>query len=173
MSARRVSITAISIAIVTVMVRFVVIPVPATGGFWHMGVIGEAFLALAFGPIIGMVSAGVGAALADLSLGYAQFAPLTLLAHGATGLIIGLLAWKKGLVGALAGLLVGGTAQVAIYFVGEATIYGAGMAGAASEVMGNVVQVSLGFFGLVLFGVVKYAYPRIEDLAEEPTFEEV
>ncbi len=173
MSARRVSIIAIGIAVVTVTVRFLVIPAPGTGGFWHMGVIAEAFLAMAFGPIPGMVSAGVGAALADLSLGYAQFAPLTLIAHGATGLLIGLLAWKKGLIGSIVGVLVGGAAQVAVYFVGEATIYGAEIAGAASEVPGNVVQVSLGFFGLLLFAIVRYVYPQIENLAEDPTFEEV
>ncbi|MFQ5942898.1 MAG: ECF transporter S component [Anaerolineales bacterium] len=173
MSARRVSVTAISIAIVTVMVSVVKIPIPATGGFWHLGVIAEAFLAVAFGPAIGAVSAGVGAALADLFGGFGSFAPLTLLAHGATGLIIGLLAWKKGLIGMIFGLIVGGAAQVAIYFFGEATVYGFGLPGAIGELSLNLIQVGFGFFGLVLFGVVKYVYPRIEDLAEDPTFEEV
>lgn len=166
------SITAISIAIVTVMVSVIKVPIPATGGFAHVGVIAEAFLAVAFGPVIGAVAAGTGAATADLIGGFGSFAPLTLLAHGATGLLIGLLAWKKGLLGLLVGVVIGGAAQVGIYFVGEATVYGFGVAGAAAELPLNIIQVSLGFLGLIVFAIVKYAYPQIEDLAEDPTFEE-
>jgi len=50
MNARRVSLIAVSIALVTIMVYAIRVPVPATGGFWHTGVIAETFLATAFGP---------------------------------------------------------------------------------------------------------------------------
>lgn len=173
LSARAVSVLAVSIAIVTVTVSLIKIPVAATGGFWHTGVVAEAFLAAAFGPLIGAVAAGVGAAIADLVGGFGSFAPLTLIAHGSTGLLIGALAWRKGWGGMLAGWIVGGLAQVAVYFAGEATVYGFGAAGAAAELPLNLIQVGLGFFGLVLFTIVRQAYPQIEHLASGESFEEV
>lgn len=173
LSARAVSVLGVSIALVAVTVSVIKIPVAATGGFWHTGVIAEAFLATAFGPLVGAVAAGVGAAIADLAGGFGSFAPLTLLAHGSTGLLIGALAWRKGWPGRLLGWVAGGLAQVAIYFLGEATVYGFGMAGAAAELPLNLIQVGLGFFGLVLFTVVRQAYPQIERLAVGERFEEV
>lgn len=172
MNARTVSITAVGIAIVTLFVTLIRIPVPATGGFWHLGVLAETFVAVAFGPFIGAVSAGVGAALADTLGGFATFAPLTLVAHGSTGLIVGWLGWRRGWSGMLLGWALGGLAQVAFYFVGEASVYGFGMAGAAAELPGNLVQVGLGIFGLVLFQQVRKAYPQVNQLATGRTYEE-
>ncbi|MFP3853361.1 MAG: ECF transporter S component [Anaerolineales bacterium] len=168
MRARTIAITAAGIAIVALFVTIIRIPVPATGGFWHLGVLAETFVAVAFGPFIGMIAAGVGAALADVISGFSSFAPLTLIAHGSTGLIAGWFGWRKGWNGMILGWLLGGFAQVAIYFVGEATLYGFGIAGALAELPGNIVQVALGFFGLVLFRQVRNAYPQIEQLASGP-----
>jgi uncharacterized membrane protein len=173
MNARTVALAGVGIALVAVMVSAVRIPVPATGGYWHTGVIAETFLATAFGPLIGGVSAGVGAAIADLLGGFGSFAPLTLIAHGSTGLLVGWLAWRKGWSGMLLGWVVGGLSQVALYFIGEATIYGFGVAGAALELAGNLVQVGLGIFGLLLFRLVRQAYPQLEHLGAPAGFEEV
>ena len=172
MNARRISITAISIAIVTVLVASVPVPIAATGGFTHPGAVAEIFVALAFGPIVGMVAAGVGAALADLILGYGSFAPLTLVAHGSLGLLAGLVGWRKGWGGMFAGWIVGGLALVAVYFLGEALFYGFGFAGAAAEVPINLIQVGLGVLGIVLLILVKQAYPQVEQLAGGTTFSE-
>lgn len=173
MRARTATITAVSIAIVVLLVYIVRIPVPATGGFWHTGAIGEVFVAVAFGPVIGAIAAGVGAALADLLAGYASFAPLTLFAHGATGLIAGWIGWRKSWRWMLLGWILGGLAQVAIYFLGEATLYGFGVAGAAVELVGNFVQVGLGIFGVLLFLQVRRAYPQISRLAPETLFQDI
>jgi uncharacterized membrane protein len=172
MNARRIAITAVSIAIVTVLVASVPVPIAATGGFTHPGAVAEIFIALAFGPIVGMIAAGVGAALADLILGYGSFAPLTLIAHGSLGFLAGWLGWKKGWPGMILGWVVGGLALVAVYFVGEATVYGFGLAGAIAELIPNLFQVTLGFLGLLLLVLVKRAYPQIEQLAEDVTFTE-
>ena len=172
MNARRIAITAVSIAIVTVLVASVPVPIAATGGFTHPGAVAEIFIALAFGPIVGMIAAGVGAALADLILGYGSFAPLTLIAHGSLGFLAGWLGWKKGWPGMILGWVVGGLALVAIYFVGEATVYGFGLAGATAELIPNLFQAALGFLGILLFVLVKRAYPQIERLAEDVTFTE-
>jgi len=173
LSARSVSLTAISIALVAVMVSAVRVPLPATGGYGHLGVIAETFIATAFGPAIGGVASGVGAAIADLIGGFGSFAPLTLVAHGSTGLLVGWLAWRKGWPGRLSGWILGGLAQVAIYFLGEATIYGFGVAGAAAELPLNLLQIGLGFFGLLLFSLVRQAYPQVEQLGSAAKFEEV
>jgi uncharacterized membrane protein len=172
MQARTIAVMAVCIAIVAVLVAVVPIPIPATGGYTHPGAVAEMFVAMAFGPLVGMVAAGVGAAISDLVLGYGSFAPLTLVAHGALGLLAGFLGWKKGWGGMLLGWVVGGLALVAVYFLGEATIYGVGAAGAASEVPANLFQVTLGILGILLFQLVKSAYPQIEQLAGGVSFRE-
>lgn len=172
MNARRVTTTSIGIALVVLFVYIVRIPVPATGGYWHTGAIAELFVAVAFGPWVGGIAAGAGAAIADLLAGYASFAPLTLIAHGATGVIAGWLGWRRGWAGMISGWVVGGLAQVAIYFIGEATVYQFGVAGAAVELIGNLVQVGLGIFGILLFIQVRRAYPQIVTMQGESSFEE-
>jgi uncharacterized membrane protein len=163
---------AVCIAIVAVLVAVVPVPIPATGGFTHPGAVAEMFVAMAFGPLVGMVSAGVGAAIADLVLGYGSFAPLTLIAHGSLGVLAGFLGWKKGWGGMLVGWIVGGLALVVVYFLGEATVYGFGTAGALAEVPINLFQIGLGILGILLFQLVKSAYPQIEQLAGGVSFRE-
>ncbi len=175
MRARFVSITAASIAIVFIFVRVIQVPIPATGGFTHIGAVAEIFIALAFGPIVGLIAAGVGAALADLSLGFGQFAPLTLLAHGSLGVLAGYIGWAKSSGRMVIAWLAGGAALVLIYFAGEwliPSLYG-GPAAAVVELPANIFQVSLGVLGLLLLRLTKAAYPQIDRLAEEVSFEEV
>jgi uncharacterized membrane protein len=171
MQARTIAVMAVCIAIVTVLVISVPVPIGATGGYTHPGAVAEMFVAMAFGPLVGMVAAGVGAAIADLLLA-PSFAPLTLIAHGAFGLLAGWLGWKKGWGGMVVGWVVGGLALVALYFAGEATVYGAGVAGALTELPLNLFQVGLGLLGLLLFQLVKRAYPQIEGLAGGVSFRE-
>ena len=173
MNARTIAVMAVCIAIVAVLVAIVPVPIPATGGFTHPGAVAELFVAMAFGPVVGGVAAGLGAAIADLVLGYGSFAPLTLIAHGSLGVLAGWLGWKKGWGGMIVGWVVGGLALVAVYFIGEATVYGFGAAGAAAELPINLFQVGLGILGILLFQLVKRAYPPIEQLAGGVTFREV
>lgn len=172
MNTRSISIMAISIAIVTVLIMAVPVPIPATGGFTHPGAVAEIFIAMAFGPIVGLVGAGVGGAMADLILGWGSFAPLTFIAHGALGYFAGKLGHKKGAKGMYTGWIVGGLALVAVYFIGEATVYGFGVAGAAAELPINLFQVGLGVLGILLYNLVKKAYPQIEQLAGDAEFTE-
>ena len=170
--AREIATIAVSIAIVYVLVRLVQVPIPATGGYTHPGAVAEIFVAMAFGPVVGGVAAGVGAALADLTSGFGSFAPLTFVAHAALGVLAGWLGWRKGWTGMIIGWIVGGLALVAFYFLGEATIYGVGAVGAGVEVPINLFQVGLGFVGLLLFQAVKRAYPQIEQLTGRAPFKE-
>lgn len=171
MSTRSISVMAVSIAIVAVLVATVPIPNPM-GGFTHPGAIAEVFVAVAFGPVVGAVAAGIGAAIADLVLGYGSFAPLTLIAHGLLGYLVGLLGHKKGWSGMLIGWVAGGLALVAVYYIGEATVYSWGWEAAGLEVVPNLGQVGLGILGIVLYQLVKRAYPQIEQMAGDVTFKE-
>lgn len=176
MQARLVSLTAMSIAIVFVLVSSVQVPIVASEGFTHPGAVAEVFVALAFGPAVGAAAAAVGATLVDITSGqYAKFAPLTLLAHGALGFLVGSIGWKQGWARMLAGWIVGGLALVAIYFVGETLVVGlyGGYVVAVAELPFNLVQVALGVLGLLLLRLTKAAYPRIDRLAEAVSFEEV
>jgi len=157
---------------VAALIIVVPIPIPVTGGFTHPGAIAEVFISLAFGPIIGMIAAGLGAATADLLLGYASFAPLSLIAHGALGFLVGFIGWKKDLRWMVVGWLAGGLALILIYFLGEVTIYGMGVPVALVEVPINALQVSLGFLGIMLFRLVKAAYPQVEQLGGEIKFKQ-
>lgn len=173
MGGRLITTLAISIALVAALISTVPVPIPATGGFTHPGAVAEVFVSLAFGPLVGMVAAGVGAAIADLALGFGGFAPLSLIAHGSLGLLVGLLGWRKGLASKVAGWIAGGLALVAVYYIGEATVYGYGPVAAAAEVPINLLQVGLGLLGLLLHRLVKAAYPPLDMLTTDPVFEEV
>lgn len=172
MNTRRLAITAMAIALVFVMVRVVQVPIPATGGYTHLGAVAEVFVAIAFGPIVGGVAAAVGAALADLTSGFGSFTPLTFIAHGALGVLVGILARQKTWASMIIAWIVGGLALVAVYFVGEATVYGVGAAGAATEVPVNLFQVALGLIGILLYEAVRRAFPQIQEFAQQPRFKE-
>ncbi len=65
--------------------------IPASNGFFN---IGEAFVYLAAligGPITGAIAGGLGASMADLALGFGQFAPATAVLKFLEGFVVGLL----------------------------------------------------------------------------------
>jgi len=63
---------------------------PATGGYFNLGESMVYTAAVLGGPLVGAVAGGLGSALADVYLGYAQYAPGTLVIKGAEGFIVGL-----------------------------------------------------------------------------------
>ncbi|PCN50929.1 hypothetical protein B6U99_01995 [Candidatus Geothermarchaeota archaeon ex4572_27] len=65
--------------------------IPQTKGFFNFGEVGVYIAATIGGPIVGLVAGGVGSALADITLGYAYYAPGTLVIKAVEGLIVGLL----------------------------------------------------------------------------------
>jgi uncharacterized membrane protein len=65
--------------------------VPATRGFFNIGEIMVYTAAILGGPLVGAFAGGLGSMLADLALGYPQFAPGTLVIKGVEGLIVGYL----------------------------------------------------------------------------------
>ncbi len=170
MNVQRLALIAICTAIVTVFVAIIPIPIPGTGGYTHPGSIAEVFVALAFGPLVGGIAAGLGAAIADIQIGYASFAPLTLVAHGLFGFLVGKIGWKKSTPQMIIAIIIGGAALIATYFIGQALFYGFGEAGPLVEAAFNLFQVSLGYLGLLLFKLVQSAFPQISQLGQKVEF---
>ena len=108
-----IAVTAIMIAVTTVFTMLIRIPVPATNGYVNLSDVAIYFAAFAFGPWVGLIAGGVGAATADMMGGYAQFALLTLLAHGLEGLVAGWLGRDRGYLGMVVAWLAGVVACLA------------------------------------------------------------
>lgn len=89
-----VAVAAMMIGVTILFTLVVRVPFAPTGGYFNFSDVAVYFAAFAFGPWMGLVAGGVGTALADIIGGYAQFAPLTFLAHGLEGLVAGYIAYK-------------------------------------------------------------------------------
>jgi len=92
---REIAMTAAFIAMVFLSTSLFYIALVSSTGFFN---IGEAFVYLAAligGPIIGALAGGIGAAMADMVLGYGYFAPGTLIFKGLEGFAAGFF-YQKG-----------------------------------------------------------------------------
>ena len=121
--------TALFTALIFVCTAYVSIPLPA-GGYVHLG---DAFLFLAtfiLGPIYGVAAAGLGSCIADLAMGYAVYAPATLVVKALMSLIAYALyaLLKKAIkISILAEIIAGIVATIFMavgYFVFEWVLYG-------------------------------------------------
>ena len=74
----------------TLLLTLLSIPLPSGYGYVNLGDAGVYLCALLLPGGLGALAAGVGAALADLILGWAVYAPVTLLIKGLTALLAGL-----------------------------------------------------------------------------------
>ena len=126
------AVTAISIALVCVATVAFTIYVPATEGYFNLGETMVYTVAILFGPYVGALAGGIGSALADLLLGYAFYAPATLVIKACEGFTVGWLirkarigekAWK-GLTVATA-LLSGSSLSYVgmLYYSGDVWLY--------------------------------------------------
>lgn len=155
---------ALMIALVAVVTRFLVVPI-GVAGFFNFSDTAVYLAAFLLGPLPGFLAGGIGAALADVSLGYASFAPLTFLGHGLQGLVAGYLARDGSMQGRVLGALAGTVAMVGIYFLGEyfgpGNIWG-GPAQALTEWPFNLLQNVVGaVVAIPLVEAIRRAYPPI------------
>lgn len=159
---RRITLTALMAALIFVMTTLPRIPVPATGGYVHLGDAGVTFAAAAFGPWVAMAAGGLGTALADL-LGFPQWAIFSLVVHGAQGLLMGLIL-KRGLnvVRGILATVVSIAVVVGGYFVAGVILESPAVA--LVEVLPNTFQALSGsIVGLPLYWAVRRAYPALEN----------
>ena len=97
----KMSAVAVFGALSFVMTAFLKIPYAGNAGYFNFGDIVTLLASMVLGPIEGALIGIVGGALSDLFLGYAFYAPWTILAKGlmglATGFLYSVLKNKKGL----------------------------------------------------------------------------
>jgi uncharacterized membrane protein len=187
--AYRIVSVSVMTAVTAVFTFLIKIPITPTRGYINLGDVAIFFTAFTFGPIIALISGGLGTAIADLLSVYAQWAPISLVIHGLQGLAAGLIVRKhliqfrknaanaanaaefdeyreksgrKMVVSLIAGL-VGTIIMVGLYFLSGAALYGIGPA--AFEIPGNIIQCAVGFIGgYMLTRAVVRAYPPVSDL---------
>jgi uncharacterized membrane protein len=172
LSPAMIALVAVLIALTTVFTLLIRVPTPARG-YVNLSDVAVTFASLIFGPWVGMVAGGVGTALADLLGGFAPFAPLSLVAHGLEGFLIGLIALKRRSVGwMIVAWLIGSLAMVAVYLVGEGIFY-TGWPLALAEVPMNAFQALVGgLIGIPLALAVRKAYPPVDRIGQRSTWTE-
>jgi len=137
--------------VVTMVIAF---PIPATNGFINIGDAVVMITGLMFGPIIGGIAGGIGSSLADLFLGYAIYAPATLIIKGLEGFFVGLIAnpkknhkWNYR---DFIAVIVGGFIMIIGYFLYEVMIFG--LPSALYEfILNSIIQFGLGSVIALIF----------------------
>lgn len=137
-------------ALTTVSTMIISIPSIATQGYINLG---DAFVILSglvLGPFGGLVVGGIGSALADILLGYAYYAPYTLIIKGLEGLI-GVSIYRKVLKEKflLPPVVVAGLFMALGYLVVEIFLYG--YPAAIASLPGNIVQ---GLVGALISSII-------------------
>jgi uncharacterized membrane protein len=153
------SITGLFAALACVLTMTISIPVPATGGYINIGDLAVMLTGLIFGPIIGFISGGLGSALADIFLGYPEWAFWTFLVKGVEGFIVGLISnprifHKNRSYKDIIAVFAGGFLMVLGYFIVELFIFDFGLVATLSEVPGNFFQYMFGAIGSIFFIVI-------------------
>jgi len=143
-------LTAMSIALVFVatLLLNIKLPITANGGLVHLGTAMLFIISIVFGPKKGMIAGAIGMGLFDLVSGWTLWAPISFLARGLQGYIVGRIAWSNGRNGNsvrfnILAAIISVPFMLAIYYVGEAIIFGSFIVPAAS-IPGNLVQNAVG-----------------------------
>lgn len=114
------------------------IPVPGFRLYFNLGEGVIYSIALLLGARYGGICGGLGAALADLLLGYPLWAPITLVIKGMEGFVVGKLAPK----GRVIALLTGAAVMIAGYSSTAGILYG--WKAAPVEMITDITQTGIG-----------------------------
>jgi energy-coupling factor transport system substrate-specific component len=158
---RNIALVAVMAAVTCALTLVVQVPVPATGGYIHLGDVAANFAALAFGPWLGLLIAGGGMAIADLLAGYAVYAPGTFVIHGLQAVVVAFLGRNRKPWMMFVAAIAGGVVVVAGYFFYQAVVLGLGVLAAAKEAPFNVIQALSGLVGVPVYLLVARAYPPL------------
>ena len=166
-----IGLLAVLIALTAVFTLLIRIPTPARG-YVNLSDVAITFAALTFGPWVGLIVGGLGTAIADLLAGYAPYAPISFVAHGLQGLLIGLIGYGQRSIPRMAlAWLAGALAMILGYLLGGALYVG--LPTALAEVPLNAFQTLVGaVVGIPLVFAVRKAYPAVDRLGQRPTWTE-
>jgi uncharacterized membrane protein len=165
------AVTAIFTAVIFIIISL--LPIPFTSGYFNLGETAIYVTALLFGPFVGAFAGGMGAALSDVYLGFAYFAPGTLIIKGAEGAIVGLLNIKlkhriqNDLLRAVISVLIGGSVMVLGYFLYEnlLAVFIPGLAiYALFEIPFNMAQMLIGLvIAISIVHTVQRVFPQVKN----------
>lgn len=128
------------------------IRIPFAHGYFNLGEIMIYTAALAFGPMVGGVAGGLGAALADMYAGYLlPWAPITFIVKGLEGYLVGRFGNKRNLRGRILAIVIGGLVVIIGYPLASGLLYG--WPAVLPEFYMDIVQVTVG--GLVALPLSK------------------
>ena len=142
----------------TLLLTLISLPLPSGYGYVNLGDAGVFLCACLLPGGLGALAAGVGAALADLILGWAMYAPVTLLIKGITALLAGL-AMHRAKRAAVPLALICCLLVPLGYFLFETVLLTAPVA--AVNVLPNAFQATVGaFLGTLVGRHLKKLYKR-------------
>ena len=150
-------------ALTTVATVVFIVPFPSTAGYFNLG---DAFVMLSgllLGPIGGFIAGGVGSAMGDVALGFMPYAPITFVAKGFEGLMVGLFSYKlrtskRVSIWDIIGIILGAIMMLIGYYLGEILLLGYAPEAALAELITiNSIQVIVGGLVTILIG------PRIRN----------
>ncbi|MFX1394567.1 MAG: ECF transporter S component [Promethearchaeota archaeon] len=129
-------------ALICFLTIFIIIPIPATEGYFNIGDIGVMIAGILFGPIVGAIAGGVGSAIADIIFA-PHYAIPTLIIKGLEGFVVGLISnprknYKKFNYRDIIAVILGGLIIVSGYFIYQTFFYG--LIYALVEVPINILQ---------------------------------
>lgn len=143
-------ITSLLVALVFVSTVFMNIrlPIASNGGLVHMGTAMLFIASILYGPKKGALAGAIGMGLFDMVGGWLLWAPITIVARGLQGYIVGRIAWLNGRNGSSFALNITATIvsipfMIGVYYIGEVILYGNWIAPLAS-IPGDLVQNVLG-----------------------------
>src|SRR3954469_9083861 len=143
-------LTAMLVALVFLSTFFlnIKLPISVNGGLVHLGTAMLFIASILFGPKKGALAGAIGMGLFDIMGGWLLWAPITIVARGLQGFIVGKIAWSNGRKGSslrfnLIATIVSTPVMIACYYVWEGILYGNWIAPLAS-IPGDLVQSVLG-----------------------------
>jgi uncharacterized membrane protein len=142
--------TAMLVALVFLSTFFlnIKLPISVNGGLVHLGTAMLFIASILFGPKKGALAGAIGMGLFDIMGGWLLWAPITIVARGLQGFIVGKIAWSNGRKGSSLALNVTATIvsipfMIAVYYFGEVILYGNWIVPLTS-IPGDLLQNALG-----------------------------
>lgn len=146
------------------------INIPSVDGYKNLGDCIVILSGCILGPFYGALAAGIGSALSDVILGYAFYAPATLVIKGIMALLCGSLFKKedeKLLPVHIFAMIEAEIIMISGYFVYSLFILGNGIAAVAESVPGNVMQGAVGVIGAVILLQVFFKNKALQKLLKD------
>jgi uncharacterized membrane protein len=159
-------------ALTTVATIVLVVPFVFTHGYFNLGDTFVMISGFLLGPVGGFIAGGTGSALADVLLGYTAFAPITFIAKGFEGMLVGFFSFRTARATRFSGwdilgLILGSVAMLLGYLIGEMLLFGYAFEVALLELITiNSIQVISGSIATVFAGPLLRFYLR--DFIYEP-----